>query len=219
MVHSRSQGGRKLRVAGIRTAWRVVGDGEFYCPGCGGDRCYQQLAGRRRLAVLGVPLLSRGAADPVAECASCRDHFPVAALAQPTTVRLAALLRDAVHAIALALLAAGGDESGPALETAVDTVRGAGFPDCSEDQLLTLLAALKAGGPAEPEQELRACLTPLAPHLAGPGRENLLLEGARIALTNGHYSDAERDMLSVIGGSLGLAPEETDRLLTAAMPT
>jgi len=28
--------GRKLRICGIRTSWNTVGDGEFFCPGCGG---------------------------------------------------------------------------------------------------------------------------------------------------------------------------------------
>src|SRR5687768_4098352 len=48
------------RVMGTRTAWTGVGDGEFFCPGCGGDRNYQRLTGRRRFTLLGVPVLSRG---------------------------------------------------------------------------------------------------------------------------------------------------------------
>lgn len=215
MVLSPSQGGLSW-VAGIRTAWRVVEDGEFFCPGCGGDRCYQQLAGRRRFALCGLPLLPRGVAAPVVECSYCHDHFPLTALDAPTTVRLSLMLRDAVQAIALGVLAAGGTGSRTARETAVDSVRAGGHPDCTEERLLTLLAALTAEGSHATETELRETLTPLTPHLAPAGRESLLRDAARIALADGPYQPAETATLAVIGQCLNLAPTETERLLTEA---
>ncbi|MEU9119565.1 TerB family tellurite resistance protein [Streptomyces sp. NPDC048506] len=247
----------KMCVMGVRTSWRTVADGEFFCPDCGGDRNYLRRSGQRRLTVLGVPLLSRGVTGPVVQCSACHGHFGLDTLDHPTTVRFSAMLRDAVHTITLALLAAGGTSSRAVRDTAVHTVRAAGFADCSEDQLLTLLAALAAdtglspgpstgsgpGGPAIPGAydavagdydlvtgghpgldpcgtalaiELHECLDPLAPHLAPAGRESLLLQGARIALADGSYTPAEREVLTTVGSALMLRPADTARLLAAA---
>ncbi|MEU7184002.1 TerB family tellurite resistance protein [Streptomyces celluloflavus] len=229
----------KMCVMGVRTSWRTVADGEFFCPDCGGDRNYLRRTGRRRLTVLGVPLLSRGTAGPVLECSACRGHFGLDALDHPTTVRFSAMLRDAVHTVTLAVLAAGGTSSRAVRDTAVRTVRAAGFADCSEDQLLTLLAALAAdtgrltttydvvtGGYAGHNGldpcgtalaiELHESLEPLAPHLAPAGRESLLLQAARIALADGSYTPAEREVLATVGAALMLRPADTARLLAAA---
>ncbi|MFI5977023.1 TerB family tellurite resistance protein [Streptomyces sp. NPDC051452] len=215
---------RAVRILGTRTAWTPVGDGEFYCPGCGGDRNYQRLTGRRRLTVLGVPVLPRGATGPVVECASCRHHFGTDALDHPTTRRFSGMLRDAVHTIALAVLAAGGTCSRTALETAASAVRAAGFDGCTEEQLAALVEALAADTGRVFEQpcgagltiELHEALDPLAPHLAAAGRESLLLKAARIALADGPYTPAERDALTTIGTALTLRTDDVTRLLAAA---
>ncbi|MEV7241677.1 TerB family tellurite resistance protein [Streptomyces sp. NPDC093248] len=215
---------RAARILGTRTAWTPVGDGEFYCPGCGGDRNYQRLSGRRRLTLLGVPLLPRGATGPVVECAACDHHYGTEVLDHPTTRRFTAMLRDAVHTVALAVLAAGGTSSRTALETAAGTVRAAGFQDCTEDQLTALVEALAAdtgrvlGGPcgASLAIELHEALDPLAPHLAPAGRESLFLDAARIALADGPYTPAERDALTTVGAALTICADDVGRLLAAA---
>ncbi|MFF1922726.1 TerB family tellurite resistance protein [Streptomyces sp. NPDC058221] len=222
----------KLRICGIRTMWDTVGDGEFFCTGCGGDRNYRRLTGRRRFAVLGVPLLSRGTVGPVVECAACHHHFDPDTLDHPTTTRFSAMLKDAVHTVALGVLAAGGAGSRTVLETAVATVRGAGFDDCTEEQLATVVEVLSVDighgsdfGPAAEACgaalaiELHEALEPLAPHLAPAGRESILLQGARIALADGPYSQAEREVLTTVGGALQLRSEDTARLLAAAART
>ncbi|MFC7305631.1 TerB family tellurite resistance protein [Streptomyces monticola] len=225
---------RKLRIWGIRIAWTTVGDGEFFCPGCGGDRNYQRRTGRRRFTLLGLPLLPRGVAGPVVECAACAEHFGLDCLDHPTTVRFSAMLRDAVHTVALAVLAAGGASSRTVLDAAVGTVRSAGFDDCTEDQLTTLVEALAAdtgrllggtdaGAAADAAQsgvtlaiELHEALDPLAPHLAPAGRESILLQAARIALADGPYTPAERDVLTTVGGALTICADDVARLLAAA---
>ena len=227
MLPGRGRDGRAdglARILGTRTAWTPVGDGEFFCPGCGGDRNYQRLTGHRRFILLGVPVLPRGETAPVVECAACRRHFGTDVLDHPTTTRFSAMLRDAVHTVALAVLAAGGTCSRTALEAAASTVRAAGFDDCTEDQLNALVEALAADtGRAYGQScgaglaiELHEALDPLAPHLAPVGRESILLQGARIALADGPYTPAERDVLSTVGAALTICSDDVTRLLAAA---
>ncbi|MFF7387389.1 TerB family tellurite resistance protein [Streptomyces scabiei] len=212
------------RVLGTRIAWTGVGDGEFFCPCCGGDRNYQRLTGRRRFTLLGVPVLPRGETGPVVECAACRHHYTLDVLDHPTTTRFSAMLRDAVHTVALAVLAAGGTCSRTSLTVAAGAVRSAGFDDCTEDQLGALVEALAAdtgrvhGEPCGPGLaiELHEALDPLAPHLAPTGREAILLQGARIALADGPYTPAERDALATVGAALTICADDVTRLLAAA---
>ncbi|MEU6771337.1 TerB family tellurite resistance protein [Streptomyces sp. NPDC046759] len=227
MLPVRGRDGRAdkaVHILRIRTAWTPVGDGEFYCPGCGGDRNYQRLTGRRRLTLLGVPLLPRGTAGPVVECAACRHHYGTDVLDHPTTRRFSAMLRDAVHTVALAVLAAGGTSSRTVLETAAGAVRAAGFDGCTEEQLAALVDALAAdtgrvlGAECGTSLtiELHEALDPLAPHLAPAGRESLLLQAARIALADGPYTPAERDALTTVGAALTICADDVTRLLAAA---
>ncbi|MFH8606283.1 TerB family tellurite resistance protein [Streptomyces sp. NPDC018029] len=221
--------GRALcrRVVGMHTAWDTVGDGEFFCPACGGDRNYQRLTGRRRFVLLGLPVVPRGTRGPVIQCAACQDLFDPDVLDHPTTTRLSAMLRDAVHAIVVAVLSTGGTGSRAVIETAVCALSGAGHEDCSEERLVALVDTLatEAGptgdsdcGPGLPGLaiELHEALGPLAPHLAPAGREALLLQGARIALADGPYTPAERDVLTTAGCALTICSENVARLLVAA---
>ncbi|MGX2997316.1 TerB family tellurite resistance protein [Streptomyces sp. JNUCC 64] len=224
------RGARRRRLLGTRTVWTTVADGEFFCPGCGGDRNYERRTGRRRFAVLGVPLLPRGATAPVVECVTCRERFGTDALDHPTTARFSAMLRDAVHTVALAVLAAGGTGARRTVDTALDALRRAGHRDCDEERLIALVEAVSADTGRLPGLygapgltgfaiELHEALEPLAPHLAPPGRESLLLQGARIALADGAYTPAERDILATVGRALALGPEDVTRLLATARPT
>ncbi|MFF4248342.1 TerB family tellurite resistance protein [Streptomyces sp. NPDC001822] len=231
MRTAKGQRATGLRICGSRTVWETVGDGEFFCPGCGGDRNYRRLTGRHRLTVLGLPLLARGTAGPVVECAACGTHFGTDVLDHPTTTRFSAMLREAVHTVTLAVLAAGGTTSRTVLEAAAATVREAGLDDCTQEQLFTIvevLAAETGSGGAGPAAEacgaalaieLHEALKPLAPHLATTGREAVLLQGARIALADGAYNQAEREVLTTVGSALRLCPADTAALLAAAART
>ncbi|MEV1019104.1 TerB family tellurite resistance protein [Streptomyces sp. NPDC050264] len=216
------------RVLGVHTTWATVGDGEFFCPGCGGDRNYQRRTGRRRFTVLGVPVVPRGETGPVVQCAACEDRFGTDVLDHPTTHRFSGMLRDAVHTVVLAVLATGGSSSRTSLESAVGVLRGAGFDDCSEVQLAALVEALVMDTGRLPEHcgagaglaiELHEALDPLTQHLAPAGRESILLQGARIALADGPYSAAERDVLGTVGAALTMCTDEVNRLLAVAART
>ncbi|MFF5502139.1 TerB family tellurite resistance protein [Streptomyces roseolus] len=226
MRSARKTRGGKLTVCGIRTSWNTIGDGEFFCEECGGDRNYRRRTGRRRFAVLGVPLVPRGCTGPVVECAACRTRFGTEVLQRPTTGRFSAMLRDAVHTVALAVLAAGGTGSREVLDRAVRAVRSAGYADCTAVQLVDLVEALEADtGRFIPEInpegallaiEIHEAVAPLTPHLEPAGREALLLQAAGIALADGGYSPAEQEVLGTVGTALGLPPEDVLRLLATA---
>jgi tellurite resistance protein len=136
------------------------------------------------------------------------------------------MLRDAVHTVALAVLAAGGTESRAVLDRAVSAVRSAGYAECTAVQLVDLVEALEADtGRFMPEVnpegallaiELHEALEPLTPHLAPSGRESILLQAAGIALADGVYSPAEREVLGTVGNALALAPDDVVRLLASA---
>ena len=102
----------------------------------------------------------------------------------------------------------------------------------AEEQLLALVEALAAdtgrlpgraegGGDAGTAltAELHEALAPLAPHLEPAGREGILLQGARIALADGPYEPAEREVLETVGRALTIRPEDTGRLLAEAART
>ena len=83
--------------------------------------------------------------------------------------------------------------------------------ECTEDQLLDAprrVGRRSGRSPSPPEAdvpaaiELHEALEPLAPHLAPAGREAILLQGARIALADGPYQPAEREVLAAVGAAL-----------------
>lgn len=209
---------------GVRPRWRTDVLGEFFCPGCGGDRNYRRQHGRPWLRLLGTPVLPLGPVSGSVQCTSCHGRYGPDALGRLTTARLAAMLRDAQYTVALAMLAAGGTGAQPARDAACAVVREAGFDDCGEAQVLAALAALSA--PGRPTGvpglgggllvELRATLQPLAPHLALQGRERLLFQGAWVALADGSYAPGERAALDAVGHCLDLAPDRVARLLDQA---
>ena len=212
-------------ILGTRTAWTTVGDGEFFCPGCGGDRNYRRLTGRRRFTLLGVPLLPRGETGPVVECAACRGHFGTDVLDHPTTTRFSAMLRDAVHTVALAVLAAGGTCARTALETAVATVRAAGFDDCTEDQLAALVEALAADTGRVTGRTLRRRARHRAPRGPGPAGPAPGPGGPRVDPAPGRpyrprrravHARPSARVLATVGAALTICADDAARLLAAA---
>lgn len=212
----------------VRPRWRTETLGEFFCPGCGGDRNYRRQQGRRWARVLGIPLVPAGGPAVAVQCTACRGRYGTDVLEVPTTARLSRTVRDAQYTVALAVLAAGGTGSRPAREAACALVRDAGFEDCGEAQVLAALAALWGGPDGSFDVhghgsglavELHAALELAAAHLAAPGLERLLLQGARIALADGPYRPAERDVLMTAGRCLRLPDGRVGELLETAAGT
>lgn len=212
------------QVAGVRARWRTEALGEFFCPGCGGDRNYRRQGGRRWLRLLGLPVLPLGDAGISLQCTACRARYGLEALEHPTSGNLLAMLRTAQYTVALAVLAAGGTAR-TSRDAAVAVIHEAGYPELDEPQVLAALAAITDGDEELGELygcgsglavELHTALEPLAPHLAGPGRERLLTQAAWIALADGPYRPAEREALRATGRCLQLDAAQIDATLEAA---
>ena len=212
------------QLAGVRARWRTEALGEFFCPGCGGDRNYRRQGGRRWLRLLGLPVLPLGDAGTTLQCTACRERYGLDALANPTSGTLLGMLRTAQLTVVLAVLAAGG-ASRAAREAALGAVHEAGHSDLDEPQLLTALAALTDGDQEAGELygcgsgiavELHTALDPVVPHLAEPGRERLLTLGAWVALADGPYRPDEKETLRATGHCLELSAERIEATLVAA---
>ena len=213
------------QLVGVSARWRTDVLGEFFCPGCGGDRNYRRQHGRRWLRLLAFPVLPLGDAGATLQCTACSARYGLDALERPTSGNLLAMLRTAQYTIALAVLAAGGTAVRAAREAAVGVIHEAGYADLDEPQILAALAALREGDEELSELygcgsglavELHTALEPLAPHLATTGLEHLLLRGAWIALADGPYRPTEREALRAAGSCLGLSAERIDATLAAA---
>lgn len=217
-------------VVAVSARWHTELLGEFYCLACGGDRNYRRQRGRNWLRVAGIPLLPLRRTAATLQCTSCRHRYGTDALARPTSGQLLAMLRNAQHAVTLAVFAAsGGPGAAPAVkESAITALREAGYADLDEPGLLADLAACTeeedpladvCGCGSVLVVELHTAIEPLAPHLLGPGLTRLLTQGALIALADGPYRPAERSVLRAVGQCLGFSGEETDATLAAAART
>ena len=137
------------------------------------------------------------------------------------------MLRDAVHTVALAVLAAGGAprphrparrrrqrSARPASPTARRTSSPPSSTRCAADtgrsygRRRDACAGARHRAPRGPG--------PARPHLAPAGRESILLQGARIALADGPYTPAEREVLATVGAALTICADDVTRLLAAA---
>ncbi|WP_406286907.1 TerB family tellurite resistance protein [Embleya sp. NBC_00896] len=194
---------------GIRTIRSAIGDGEFHCPACGGDRRFRKGGGRRRLVVFGVALIPLGRAGSGIECAVCCTRHDIAVLEPPTARALTLMLREAVRSLVVAVVAAVDDEPHAAdtvRAAAVEAVRAAGMPSYDA---CTLAADVGAHQP----QDTAWALAEIAPHLAVAGREHLVGVAARVALACGAYDPAHRVILYHAGDQLGLGRARVDHVL------
>jgi hypothetical protein len=206
----RDAGGCTMFVfVGIRTIRSAIGDGEFHCPTCGGDRRYRKGAGRRRLVLFGVALIPLGRVGSGIECAVCCTRHDTAVLEALTARALTLLLREAVRSLVVAVVAAVHDEPYEAdvvRAAAVEAVRAAGMPGYDA-------CTLAADVGAHVAQNTAWALADVAPHLSVAGREHLVGVAAKVALACGAYAPAHREILYHAGDQLGLGRARVDHVL------
>jgi tellurite resistance protein len=187
-----------LLIFGLSVFFRTVGEGDFHCPNCGGDRHYRQRVARRWFTLFFIPVIPLNQIGEIVECGACRGRFNPGALRMPTAERMAAALPAAMRAAAVTVLAAGDPNDSAARGRAVETIRGYGVADFDDDALDAELA----GGPYDVAQVIAEAGT----QLTVEAREWFLAQLVRVALADGMIAEGERQALHEIAGRLGMTP-------------
>lgn len=187
-----------LLILGLSVFFRTVGEGDFHCPNCGGDRRYRQRIARRWFTLFFLPVIPLNRLGEVVECRTCRGRFNPDVLRLPTVERMAATLPAAMRVAAVAVLFAGDPNDLAARARAVDTIHGYGldgFDDRALDVELTTV-------PAEAEE----LLAEAGAQLTVEAREWFLAQLVRIGLADGMLTEAERQTLHEVAARIGMTP-------------
>lgn len=187
-----------LLIFGLSVFFRTVGQGDFHCPGCGGDRHYRQRVARRWFTLFFLPVIPLNRVGEVVECATCRTRFNLDVLRMPTAQQMAAALPTAMRAAATMVLSAGDPTASAARARAVDAVRGYGLAEFDDAMLAADLATSPVGA-GEVIAQAGAQLTTEA-------REWFLAQVVRVALADGAIGPGERQALHEVAGRLGMTP-------------
>lgn len=187
-----------LLIFGLSVFFRTVGQGDFHCPSCGGDRHYRQRVARRWFTLFFLPVIPLNRVGEVVECAACRTRFNLGALRLPTASQMAATLPAAMRAAAVAVLTAGDPSEAGARARAVEAVRGYGGADFDDE---TLEADL-----AQPLDDSDEVIAQAGAQLTTEAREWFLAQVVRMALADGAISGGERQALHLVAGRLGMTP-------------
>jgi zinc-ribbon family len=187
-----------LLIFGLSVFFRTVGQGDFHCPNCGGDRHYRQRVARRWFTLFFLPVIPLNRVGEVVECATCRTRFNLDVLRLATAQEMSAALPTAMRAAAAVTLGAGDpDASGPRAR-AVEAVRGYGFEDYDDAMLSADLD--------QPQDGAGEVIAQAGAYLTVEAREWFLAQVVRIALADGSIGAGERQALHTVAGRLGMTP-------------
>jgi tellurite resistance protein len=195
-----------LLIFGLSVFFRTVGQGDFHCPHCGGDRHYRQRVARRWFTLFFLPVIPLNRVGEVVECATCRTRFNPDVLRLPTAQQMAAALPSAMRAAAATVLSAGDPTASAARARAVEAVRGYGLAEYDDAMLADDLIAAPSGA-ADVIAQAGAQLTTEA-------REWFLAQVVRIALAGGAIGSGERQALHEVATRLGMTPAHAVGVIT-----
>jgi tellurite resistance protein len=187
-----------LLIFGLSVFFRTVGQGDFHCPNCGGDRHYRWRVARRWFTLFFIPVIPLNRVGEVVECATCRTRFNLDVLRLPTAQQMAAALPAAMRASAAMVLAAGDPSASAARTRAVEAVRGYGMAEYDDD---TLTADLETADDGADETIAQA-----GAQLTTEAREWFLAQVVRVALADGAIGAGERQALHRVAAGLGMTP-------------
>lgn len=185
-----------LLIFGLSVFFRTVGQGDFHCPGCGGDRSYRRRAARRWFTLFFVPMIPLKHLGEVIECSACRSRFNLGALRLPTAAQMAEDLPTAMRAAACRVLLAGIATDTGARARAIEAVRGYGDQGFDDE---TLEADL-----SRPTHEGGEMIAKAGAQLTTEAREWFFAQAVRIALADGTITVGERQALHDVAQRLGM---------------
>jgi tellurite resistance protein len=187
-----------LLIFGLSVFFRTIGQGDFHCPNCGGDRHYRQRSARRWFTLFFIPVIPLNHVGEVVECGTCRGRFNLDVLRLPTARQMAAALPMAMRAAVGAVLVAGDPADPAARARAVEAVRGYGMAGFDDE---TLAADLEERPDGTDEVIAQA-----GTQLTTEAREWFLAQVVRVALAGGAIGAGQRQVLHTIAGRLGMTP-------------
>ena len=196
-------------VWGFRVRFKPTGTTPFFCPSCGGDRQARTGVLRRWFTLFWIPIIPLKVVGEYVECGTCQTKFKPDVLRRPTSATLTNVWGNAVRVLSVLIVRAG-DATLPALRQAavVDVAQVvSGYDDH------TLTSDLLAVDPHTAEQYVH----PLADGLEVAGKERLVADLTRLALTGGTITGDQRSLLDTVGRGLGLTPAHVTGVVTSVV--
>jgi|SRR5262245_27212689 len=198
-----------LALVGSKVCYRTIGQGDFHCERCGGDRPYRHRSGRRWVHLLGVPVALIGDTGEHLSCTMCGTCYRTELLAVPTIEQMLISLLAGTKAAVVAMLRAGGAGSPAARQRGVDLIKAAGAADYHDGRMLTALAGATAdevlpGCDDETVPGLRPAVEAVAIQLDGHAKEWFLAKMVEVGLADGPLTDAERAVAGTTARYLGM---------------
>jgi hypothetical protein len=197
-----------LLIFGVTIRFKQLGEQEFFCPACGGDRRGVLEAARRWFALFFLPIIPMGEVGQRVRCTTCGSSFEPSVLDHPTTAGLTVLMANAVRALTAMVVGCGPADSPAMRAAAVATVRRH-VPGYDPATLANDIVHLHPLHAAE-------YLAPLAGSLEPTGRERFLRDVVQVALAGGEITPAQRQLIDDAGRALGLTPTHVIGIITTA---
>jgi hypothetical protein len=194
---------------GFRVIYRTLSTGVFHCPKEDADRNYKLRMAQRFFTLFFIPLIPLKKLGAVVECEGCGTRFEERVLSSPTLAQKSENLASTVRATVVSVLRAGA-ATPVGREQAVRTVNGY-LPSYDDAQLSADLPGLDTS-------DVRVGLRNASSFLDDHGKEGLLTRFALVGLgEKGFFTDAERAILTDIGGDLGMTATHSRGVLDAAI--
>jgi len=194
-------------IFGTRVRLKVLQALVFFCPRCGGDRQGERLLARRWFTLFFLPVIPMDRVGEVVRCSTCRATFDPSVADQPTSADLSVVLSNAVRVLAAMIVRTGDGADARLRAAAVDVV--AKVDPAYDDAHLA--GDVDAVDPTLADRYVE----PLAATMAVPGKERLVADLVRIALTDGTITPDQRRVIDATGRGLGLTPAHVTGIVSS----
>lgn len=186
-----------LLIWGWRTRFKVLAEGVFHCPGCGGDRHFAHKQARSWFTLFFLPVIPLKVQGEFVECQTCKQGYDQRILQLPTSAALTEQLVAATREAAVRLLRVADSPSGrTAAVVALSQVSDMAW---SHDALAADVAGLDV-------LHLPGRLRQLGDVMNEHGKERFLTSVATIAAGGGVLGGPSRQVLEAIAADLGMTP-------------
>ena len=187
--------------------WRDVtykgGEGQFFCPQCGGQQHYALMRVRSFFTLYFIPVIPLGVRGEYVECRTCDAAFPPVLLdldAQAPVTDLAAEFEGLLLVVMVHMMLADGHAAGKEEETIRTAYARIIGRELDDGVLRDAIEGVGCDRGA-----LHARLMRLAPCLTDMAKEAMLRAALAIAAADGEFQEAERGLLGEIAEALGMS--------------